>query len=412
MRVALVSEHASPLAVLGGVDAGGQNVHVAALAEGMARHGVDVVVHTRRDDVRLPRRVRMSPGVTVDHVMAGPPSAVSKDDLLPYMDDFAADLHRQWAARRPDVVHAHFWMSGRAALAAARPLGIPVVLTFHALGVVKKRHQGERDTSPDGRLEVERALVRDVDRVVATCTDEVFELLRLGGDRRRISVVPCGVDLTTFHPGVPPEPRTHGLRRIVCVGRLVERKGVGNAIEALGRMRAAGGPDTELVVAGGPDAAELDADAEVARLREVAARAGVADRVVFRGRVGRETLPALFRSADVAVCVPWYEPFGIVPLEAMACGVPVVASAVGGIIDTVVHGRTGVHVPPRRPDLLAEALADLLCDDERLHALGRAGARRSRAKYSWDRVAAQTLQSYEDLLPLPLAALLDEEVSS
>ncbi len=166
------------------------------------------------------------------------------------------------------------------------------------------------------------------------------------------------------------------------------------------------------VVAGGPDTGGLDRDPEVQRLREVAARAGVADRVVFRGRVGREDLPALFRSADVAVCVPWYEPFGIVPLEAMACGVPVVASAVGGIIDTVVHGRTGVHVPPRRPDVLAEALADLLCDDDRLHALGRAGARRSRAKYSWDRVAAQTLQSYEDLLPLPLAALLDEEVSS
>ncbi len=412
MRVAMVSEHASPLAVLGGVDAGGQNVHVAALAEAMARHGVDVVVHTRRDDVRLPRRVRMAPGVTVDHVMAGPPEAVPKDELLPYMDAFAADLHRQWRARRPDVVHAHFWMSGLAALAAARPLGVPVVLTFHALGVVKRRHQGERDTSPDGRHELERTLVRDADRVVATCTDEVFELLRLGGDRKRITVVPCGVDLTTFHPGVAAEPRTPGLRRVVCVGRLVERKGVGNAIEALGLLRAAGGPDTELVVAGGPDAHELDRDPEVARLREVAAAAGVADRVVFRGRVGRDALPALLRSADVAVCVPWYEPFGIVPLEAMACGVPVVASAVGGIIDTVVHGRTGVHVPPRRPDVLAEELADLLTDPERLSALGRAGASRARAKYSWDRVAAQTLQSYEDLLPLPLAAMTDEEVSS
>ena len=408
----MVSEHASPLAVLGGVDAGGQNVHVAALAQGMARQGVDVVVHTRRDDVSLPRRVRMSPGVTVDHVMAGPPESVPKDELLPYMDAFAADLHRQWQARRPDVVHAHFWMSGRAALAAARPLGIPVVLTFHALGVVKKRHQGERDTSPAGRLEVEAGLVRDADRVVATCTDEVFELLRLGGDRKRISVVPCGVDLTTFHPGVTPEPRTPGLRRVVCVGRLVERKGIGNAIEALGRMRAAGGQDTELVVAGGPDVADLDSDSEIARLREVAERAGVLDRVVFRGRVSREALPALFRSADVAVCVPWYEPFGIVPLEAMACGVPVVAAAVGGLVDTVVHGRTGLHVPPRRPDVLAEVLADLLADDERLQALGRAGARRARAKYSWDRVALQTLQSYEDLLPLPLADLIDEEVSS
>ena len=334
--------------------------------------------------------------------MAGPPEVVPKDDLLPYMDDFAVDLHRQWKAHRPDVVHAHFWMSGKAALAAARPLGIPVVLTFHALGIVKRRHQGDRDTSPAGRLDIEGQLVRGADRVVATCTDEVFELLRLGGDRKRISVVPCGVDLSTFSPDVAPEPRTPGLRRVVCVGRLVERKGVGNAIEALGRMRAAGGPDTELVVAGGPDASGLDADPEVARLRAVAEEAGVADRVVFRGRVSREDLPALFRSADVAVCVPWYEPFGIVPLEAMACGTPVIASAVGGLVDTVVHGRTGLHVPPRRPDLLAESLADLLADDERRAALGRAAARRAATRYGWDRVAGQTLQAYEDLLPLSL----------
>jgi glycosyltransferase involved in cell wall biosynthesis len=408
----MVSEHASPLAVLGGVDAGGQNVHVAALAEGMGRYGVDVVVHTRRDDVSLPRRVRMSSGVSVDHVMAGPPAAVPKDELLPYMEAFAADLHRQWSVHRPDIVHAHFWMSGLAALAAARPLGIPVVQTFHALGVVKRRHQGDRDTSPARRSEVEREVVRSADRIVATCTDEVFELLHLGGDRKRISVVPCGVDLTTFRSDVEAEPRSPGLRRIVCVGRLVERKGVGNAIEALGRMRAGGGPDTELVVAGGPDVTELDGDPEVERLRTVARHAGVADRVVFRGRVGRAALPALLRSADVAVCVPWYEPFGIVPLEAMACGVPVIASAVGGLIDTVVHGRTGLHVPPRRPDLLAEQLTDLLGDDERRLALGRAGARRARAKYSWDRVAAQTLHTYADLLPLPLSALIDHEVSS
>ena len=412
MRVAMVSEHASPLATLGGVDAGGQNVHVAALAVAMARRGVDVVVHTRRDDVALPRRVRMAPGVTVDHVAAGPPESVPKDDLLPYMDDFAADLHRQWRARRPDVVHAHFWMSGKAALAAARPLGIPVVLTFHALGIVKRRHQGDRDTSPAGRLDIEGQLVRGADRIVATCTDEVFELLRLGGDRRRISVVPCGVDLEDFRPDVLGEPRSSDRHRIVCVGRLVERKGVGNAIEALGLLRAAGGPDAELVVAGGPDAADLDTDPEVRRLRQVAEDAGVADRVVFRGRVGRKELPSLFRSADVAVCVPWYEPFGIVPLEAMACGVPVVASAVGGIIDTVVHGGTGVHVPPRRPDVLADTLAELLPDHERRQALGRAAARRARSRYSWDRVAGQTLQAYADLLPLPLSQMVEEEVSS
>ena len=131
MRVSMVSEHASPLAVLGGVDAGGQNVYVAALSLELARRGIEVVVHTRRDDADLPRRVEMAPGVVVDHVDAGPPEPISHaiDRLLPYMDEFAADLARCWSLERPDVVHSHFWMSGRAALAAAEPLGVPVVHT-------------------------------------------------------------------------------------------------------------------------------------------------------------------------------------------------------------------------------------------------------------------------------------------
>jgi glycosyltransferase involved in cell wall biosynthesis len=194
----MVSEHASPLAVLGGVDAGGQNVHVAALATELGRAGHAVIVHTRRDSARPPRRVRLARGVVVDHVSAGPPEEVSKDELLPYMDEFAADLARQWRRWRPDIVHAHFWMSGFASLTAARPLGIPVVETFHALGVVKRRHQGAKDTSPSDRLEIEARVARDVDGIIATSSDEVFELLRLGVDSRRITVVPCGVDLRHF----------------------------------------------------------------------------------------------------------------------------------------------------------------------------------------------------------------------
>lgn len=403
----MVSEHASPLAVLGGVDAGGQNVHVAALAQAMARRGADVTVHTRRDAARRPRRVRLAPGVTVDHVPAGPPVPISKDALLPYMDQFAADLHRQWSARRPDVVHAHFWMSGYAAVRAAEPLGIPVALTFHALGIVKQRHQRERDTSPVERLAIETDLLHTVDRIVATCSDELFELLRLGGDRRSISIVPCGVDPDVFSTDVLAEPRPPGRLRLVCVGRLVERKGVGNVITALGLLRAAGGPDIELVIAGGPDSADLDGDPEVQRLRAVAAGAGVLDRVEFRGRVGRAELPGLLRSADVVVCVPWYEPFGIVPLEAMSCGVPVVATAVGGIVDSIVDGQCGLHVPPRRPDVLAATLSALLADAPRRAALGAAAARRARSRYSWDRIAAQTLAEYDQLLPL-----VSQEVSS
>src|SRR3954466_15940870 len=329
MRIALVSEHASPLATLGGVDAGGQNVHVAALARGLARRGAEVVVHTRRDDPELPRRVPLCPGVQVDHVDAGPAAVVPKDELLPHMDAFAAELVRAWRTDRPDVVHAHFWMSGHACLMAIREHPVPLVQTFHALGVVKRRYQGDHDTSPEERFAIERDLVRRADEIVATCTDEVFELVRLGAARSKLTVVPCGVDLDLFTPDGPRRRRRAGMRRVLCVGRLVQRRGIGNVIEALAQI-----PDAELVVAGGPPREALDADPEARRLRAVAERAGVADRADLCGRAARAGRPAraapwgrvcppalraFMVSAGVVACAPWYEPFGIVPLEAMAC---------------------------------------------------------------------------------------------
>jgi D-inositol-3-phosphate glycosyltransferase len=394
----MVSEHASPLAALGGADAGGQNVHVAALSAALARRGAEVVVHTRRDDPALPERVAVAPGVTVEHVDAGPPVPIPKDELLPHMDELAARLRQSWRADPPDVVHAHFWMSGLAALTAGRPLGLPVVQTFHALGVVKRRHQGAKDTSPPSRLRDERFLAREADRIVATCSDEVFELVRMGADLRRITVVPCGVDLGRFRPDGPAEPRDPGRSRLLVVSRLVERKGIGSVITALAEL-----PGTELVVAGGPPARRLAEDPEARRLAALAERLGLAGRVRFRGQVEPDDLPALYRSADLVVCVPWYEPFGIVPLEAMACGVPVVASAVGGLVDSVVDGVAGVHVPPRRPDLLASVLAGLLADPARRAALGAAGARRARRRYRWDRIARGTLDVYAGLTAVSTA---------
>ncbi|MDP9392173.1 MAG: glycosyltransferase [Actinomycetota bacterium] len=399
MRIAMVSEHANPLAAVGGVDAGGQNVHVGALARALAAQGHDVVVHSRRDAPSVRRRVRLCPGVVVDHVPAGPARDVPKDELLPHMAAFGQELARVWAADPPDVVHGHFWMSGLAALPAARGLGLPVVQTFHALGTVKRRHQGDADTSPPERLPLESAVARNVDRIIATCSDEVEELVRMGVQRGDVGVVPCGVDLGLFTDSGPALPRGAHRHRLVTVGRLVERKGVQTVIEALGALA-----DTELLVAGGPPAERMDDDPDVSRLREVAGRYGVADRVTFLGRVRHEDIPSLLRSADVAITVPWYEPFGITPLEAMACGTPVVASAVGGLTDTVVDRRTGLLVPPRRPDLLAGALRALLGDRSRLRSFGRAAAQRARSRYSWDRIAAETAAVYRQVLEERAAA--------
>jgi glycosyltransferase involved in cell wall biosynthesis len=402
MRIAMVSEHASPLAALGGVDAGGQNVHVHALAAALGRRGDEVVVHTRRDDPAQPRRVVFAPGAEVDHVDAGPPWTVPKDELLPYMGAFADELREQWLDEPPAVVHAHFWMSAVAALAAAGDLGIPVVHTFHALGTVKRRHQGSNDTSPPERLGIERDIARRVDRIVATCTDEVFELMRMGADRRRVTVVPCGVDLGLFGGDDPPEPRPENRHRLVAASRLVERKGLGNIVSAVAEL-----PDAELHVAGGPPAGELEDDPTARRLRSLAAELGVDERLVLRGRVEHAGMPALLRSADLVVCAPWYEPFGIVPLEAMACGVPVVATAVGGQIDSVVHGVTGVHVPPRDPSALAAALRELLDHPERRAMLGANGRERAQ-RYSFDRIAAATHDVYAEVARAPRARRTQE----
>jgi glycosyltransferase involved in cell wall biosynthesis len=392
MRIDLVSEHASPLAAIGGVDAGGQNVHVAALAAGLARRGHEVTVHTRRDDDALPDRVLTADGYDVAHVPAGPARELPKDELLPHMAEFARVLRDQWSVTAPDLVHAHFWMSGLAAVEAAAGLPTPVLQTFHALGSVKRRHQGAADSSPATRIELERGLCRDVDHVVATCSDEVFELRRLGLPTDRATIVPCGVDTSVFTPRGPVAPRSERPRLLV-LGRLVERKGQDDAVRALRAV-----PDAELVVVGGPPADAVDADPEVRRLRAIAESEGVADRVVFAGSVARADVPAWVRSADVVLAVPWYEPFGITPLEAMACGRPVVATAVGGLVDTVVGGVTGDLVPPRDPDRLGETLAALLADDERRAAYGAAGVRRARARYRWSRVVADTEAVYRQVL--------------
>jgi glycosyltransferase involved in cell wall biosynthesis len=381
MRIDLISEHASPLAAIGGADSGGQNVHVAELARALGERGHYVTVYTRRDSLELPDRVRAGPGVTVEHVPAGPASRTPKDALLPYMAEFGDHLARRWLVEPPDVAHAHFWMSGLAAHRGARGTGIPVLQTFHALGTVKRRYQGASDPSPPSRLQLEAELARDAALVIATCSDEVTELAALGVPAQRTVVVPCGVDIDRFTPNGPRAAR-NGRHRILSLGRLVERKGVETTVRALPEV-----PGAELVIAGGGDAI---ADAELARLAAAAQACGVRDRVHLAGQIAREDVPALLRSADVVVSVPWYEPFGMVPLEAMACGVPVVASAVGGHLDTVLDGRTGALVPPRDPAALAQRLRELLADPARLAAIGSAAATRARSRYGWDRIASET----------------------
>ncbi|BBE23158.1 glycosyl transferase [Arthrobacter sp. MN05-02] len=385
------------------MDAGGQNVHVAELSLALARRGHEVTVYTRRDDPTLPDRVRTDPRLEVVHITAGPVRSVPKDMLLPYMGALADGIVADWGSEPPDIVHGHFWMSGLAALNAAgqsRAAGRPVqvVQTFHALGTVKRRHQGAEDTSPSERLMLETMVGRSADRIVATCSDEVFELKAMGVPGSRVSIAPCGVDLELFTPHGPVEDRGRP-HRIVSVGRLVPRKGMDLAIRSLRELAAMGRDDVELVIVGGAgNSAGLEDDPEAQRLRALAVELGVGDRVVLRGQVSRAEMPAVLRSADAVVCAPWYEPFGIVPLEAMACGVPVIAAAVGGLVDTVVDGKTGLHVPPQDSAAIAAAIADIVGDPGWARELGDNGYRRVKARYSWSRIAADTEKAYQTAL--------------
>jgi glycosyltransferase involved in cell wall biosynthesis len=403
-RVALISEHASPAAVLGTIDCGGQNVYVAQLALHLARRGIAVDVFTRRERGDQPEVQRWAPGVRIVHVPAGPPITVRKEDLLPFMGEFAR-LTIDFAIEESityDVAHANFWMSGLVALAMKRALGVSTVVTFHALGRVRRQHQGDADRSPPSRTALEEQIVEQSDGIVAECPEDAMHLrLLYGADASRMRVIPCGVDRTRFHPVPKPSARraiglTTDTPCLLQLGRMVPRKGVDDAIRATALVRHTHGVPARLLVVGGEtDDPETESTPELERLRGVARDHDVADAVTFVGRRGGDALRFYYSAADVFVTLPWYEPFGMTPLEAMACGTPVVGSRVGGLKFTVRDGETGFLVPPRDPAAAAERLATLCTGHEQRAAFAAAALRDVQARFAWDDVAAAMVAFYE-----------------
>jgi histidinol-phosphate phosphatase family protein len=401
MRIALVSGHASPLA---GPD-GGQHGEVARLARHLARRGHAVEVLTRRYSAALPCVAEWPDGVRVVHLPAGPPQPRRPEDLLPLMEEFTA--HAVHRARRAgyDLVHAHFFTSALVATELKRLLGIPFVVSFHELGRVRRLHGA--DDFPDRRLTIEARAVAEADRILAACPQDKADLLaHYQAPPGRVRTIPCGFDANEFAPmdrgqaraalGLDPDERL-----VLRPGRLAPHEGAEDAVRALARLRDEHGLEARLLVVGGeardPDPGRTP---EIARLRDVAASEGVADRVTFVGRRDRHELRAWYAAADVVVHAPWFEPSGRTVIEAMACGVPVVGSDVGGIKMAVRDGVTGLLAPPKDPAAVAACLARLFRDPDLCTRMGRRAARRARARFTWRRVGAAVERLYAEVLGL------------
>jgi D-inositol-3-phosphate glycosyltransferase len=394
MKIALVARHISAPVTPSDPYAAEQAAHVAGLGRALAAQGHSVVIYARKDAPGLPGRETLAPGLTARYIKAGPPAPVPADELPHYVAEISRYLSARWKKDTPDVVHAHHWTSGLAALLAAREVPVPIAASFGSLGSAEQRH-GVPGPQDRARIRMEAGVARSVTGVLAHTSDEVAGLAALGIPGARVRIVPCGVDTGRFDPEGPAAKR-HGDLRLLHVGSLAEHQGLDRLIRALADL-----PGAELVIAGGPDHDELDSEIAYKKLGKLAAGLGVADRVTFTGRVAAKNLPALMRSADIFVSAATYEPYGAAAISAMACGTPVVANAVGAYSDAVVDGTTGVLLPHGGPEVLVKRIRDLLSTPMKLTAFGIAAADRARSRYPWERISAETVAAYERCLAVP-----------
>jgi D-inositol-3-phosphate glycosyltransferase len=411
-RIAFLSEHASPVALLGGEDAGGQNVYVDEVTRHLARQGYAVDVFTHRDDPTLLEVINWEPGVRVINLEAGPVAHIPKDELWSYMPAFR-DACLRFMERDEvhyDLIHGNFWMSGWVATELQQRLRIPATQIFHALGVTKRLHQGSADTSPRDRIAVEKQIVRDIDSLIASCPSEQEELIdSYGADPTRMCLIPLAADTEVFRP-VERDAARQFIKQSACdftivyVGRILPRKDVRNVVRALAQLvqRCADmqpRPSIKLLIVGGgtPEPDPL-ATPEIGELQRLATALGVLDYVHFCGEQPQDRLRYYYSAGDVVVTTPWYEPFGLTPLEGMACARPVIGSDVGGISYTIIHGKTGLLVPPRDPAALAGQLYHLLMHPALRVRIGKAARARVEHEFTWSTVAQRTAALYETLL--------------
>lgn len=405
-RLALLSVHTSPLAQLGGSKTGGMNVYVREIAQEFAQRGIAVDIFTRRVAAGTPIvDTSLGDNVRVVHILAGPEQTLAPDDVYPYLPQFTAGVQTFVTGESLvyDLIYSHYWLSGMAAHALKAVWDIPFVQMFHTLGQMKNRIvlRDSASLSPDVRVYHETRIVQWANHLIAATTAEQTQLLWLyRADRRKISIIPPGVNTLRFQP-VPVVAAKHQLglpldeQLLLFVGRIEPLKGVDSILQALAvihqrspQLLAA----ARFIIVGG-DTSTMDAG-ELARLRQLGSQLGLSHLIEFLGAKDQSLLP-LYYSAALAVIMPSdYESFGLVALEAMACGTPVIASQVGGLAYLIRDGETGFLVPVRDPAILADRITTLLTDVEQRKQMGQAAAALAR-QYSWSAIADQLLSLFQ-----------------
>jgi len=391
----MLSLHTSPLVQPGGGDAGGMNVYVRELVAALAHGGTDTTVYVRRWSNDLPTRLTVEPGFEVVHVDAGP-TTLAKEDLPGVVDAFADGVRHQLEVRPVDVLHANYWLSGVAGHRLKHELDLPLVSTFHTLARVKAE-TGDRE--PQHRIDAEASVIACSDVITANSVVEMDELItHYGAESRRIEVVPPGVDHAFFSTG-----SRHGARQalglgeepvLLFVGRIQPLKGADVAVETFARLQQHDGREPRLLIVGGASGAE--GDDEVAKLQRLIAQRGLTERVTMVPPQPHHLLSTYYRAADLVLVPSRSESFGLVALEAAACGVPVVASDVGGLRTLVDHGRTGLRIPGRDPADFAAAVDQILSDRVFADHLSRRAVEAA-SSYTWTSMAARLRRVYLDL---------------
>jgi len=411
MRIAMISYHTCPLATLGGKDTGGMNVYVRDLTRELGRQGIHVDVFTRSQDEHVPHVVHeLGYGNRVVHIPAGPEEPRSKSDIAKYIPEFVEGI-RIFAEEKGityDVIHSHYWMSGLAAEQLSDAWGgTPIVHMFHTLGEMKNRvARSEDEKAGEDRLNGERQVLRRVNRVIVATLAELTQLRFLyRADSNKMTVIPPGVDVGHFYPIPPDEAKQFiGLRpenrMILFVGRIEPLKGVDTLIQAMSCLDL-GLPDKDrpvhlAIIGGEPDVNPQEMSEEMARLQKMCDDLCMGGMVVFLGKRAQDTLPYYYSAAEVLVMPSLYESFGMVALEAMACGTPVIASEVGGLGYLVQDGVTGYTVPDSDPEMLCQKLSILLGDANLRNEMGQRAAEYAN-DYAWEKIAASIIKVYGEV---------------